>query len=253
MKTIVLLISLLSTAVFCSDADLAAALAETGAIHAAKNHPEQAKDALYRALVYDPACGVALFELAKIMEKEGDPKTAAIFYQRAIPALRDSSRRVVAWDRIKTLNPYAVRLTAAMEDYSKGLEAVVIKNPNRQVLGSVESRISAIRLSDFISPSKMPQLSVVKRLLLADKEARLVGRWEKSDGSYIVLKKDKTLTFSADPNGGKWEIVDDKKFIIRFGWQPKVDSPCVILGDDSFDCENKAIFTRSIADAKGKK
>ncbi len=230
----------------CDDPALAEALAKTGAEHASKGHYEQAKEVLYRALANDMSCGLALFELAKIEEKAG-------LYQRATVSLKDSPSRAAANSRLKALNPFAAKLIEALDEYARGCERVSIDNKNKYIVREIESRVSALCLSGFLLPSKMPQLDVAKKFFISSTADKIVGRWDKKDGSYVIFKNDGTLYFSADSHGGKWEVVDDSKFIIRFGWQPKIDSTCVFVSENSFDCESKAIFSKSSEIKKSKK
>src|SRR4051812_9213992 len=132
MKSIIILWFILVTSILASDSDLANALAEAGALHATKGHTEQARDSIYRALVYDKECSIALFELAKIEEKEGDKKYAITLYIRALPGLTNS-RRDVAETKIKFASPIAAKASAIMEEYARGLDRIIQSKPDPAV------------------------------------------------------------------------------------------------------------------------
>ncbi len=124
MKHFILLSAVLSFSLFAADPVLAEALAATGATYAARGDTERAKDALYRALANDESCATAMFELAKIADKEGNKTTASDLFTKSYGRLKDSARQAYCESRLKVLNPYAVRLHAALDEYANGLQRV---------------------------------------------------------------------------------------------------------------------------------
>src|SRR5579872_3499485 len=69
----------------------ASALADVGVGFAAKGNQNRAKEFFYKALVYDENCPIALYELAKIFELEGDNVSAVNFYVKAAQDLNKGS------------------------------------------------------------------------------------------------------------------------------------------------------------------
>ena len=62
---------------------LADSLAATASTLAAKGNTAAAKEMFYKALANDENCPDAIFELAKIFDKENNTAAASDFYQRA--------------------------------------------------------------------------------------------------------------------------------------------------------------------------
>ena len=93
MKTTIAIISLACSLAFCGDAEIAEAMAKSGAQLSAKGKYDQAEAILYKALANDEKCGLALLELAKIAEKSGDNRTAVSFYQRASSSLKPGPKK----------------------------------------------------------------------------------------------------------------------------------------------------------------
>ncbi len=158
MKIIIVAI-LFCLPVFAGDAALAEALAATGVAYVSKGNVVAARDHFYRALVHDESCGTALFELGRLADKDGDRTLAAIFYARAIPGLADASR-AIAEARIKTLNPHAAKLTAAIDDYARGLEGLVKSHPDKHVLDEAVQRSVDLNMSRILPSSRMPKLKL---------------------------------------------------------------------------------------------
>ncbi|HLX65127.1 MAG TPA: hypothetical protein VKX17_27910 [Planctomycetota bacterium] len=142
--------------------NIADGLAATGAALAAKGNIPQAKDMLYKALVHDENCPDALYELARIIEKE-DVSLAADLYQRAFteytadnkPA--SAAKRSDAEKRMRTLNPAAPKLTAAYEDYAQDLDKVVKKLTDNLTETSAMERVNDLKLATLVTSDKMPK------------------------------------------------------------------------------------------------
>lgn len=151
-----------AVALRAADRNLADGLATAGTAFAAKGNLTQAKDMFYKALAYDEECPDALFELAKIFDKEGSPH-ACDFYQRAAlnyaqdnkPA--NAVKRAEAERRIKVLNPSAPRLTAVFEEYAQELDRLVKKSKDNLTIDAASARAEELKLSTVLVPEKMPK------------------------------------------------------------------------------------------------
>src|ERR1043165_1151922 len=153
----------ITAALSAADRNLADGLATAGTTLAAKGNSSQAREMFYKALAYDEDCPDALFELAKIFEKEGNTPTACDFYQRAAlvyaqdnkPAT--TAKRVEAERRVKALSPSAPRLTAVFEEYAQDLDRLVKKAPDTLTIDAASDRVTELKLSSVLAPEKMPK------------------------------------------------------------------------------------------------
>ena len=163
---------LMSVASRAEDRVLANALAAAGAAHAAKGNTAQAKEMFFKALANDDACPDAVFELAKIFDKEGS-SSAGDFYQRASVLLAqdakpaNAAKRSEALARVKALNPFAPRFSSVFEDYSQELDKIVKKNNDTLTQESALEQVNALKLSSILAPDKMPKFYAAA---LAEKE-----------------------------------------------------------------------------------
>lgn len=87
-------------------------------------------------------------------------------------------------------------------------------------------------------------------------ESRLLGKWEKPDHSFAIVKPDHTLKFSADGGVSHWEVIDEKSF--RFNWAWGGFSACTFLSEDTFSEGGQTTWVRikndsQNLDRKGKK
>src|SRR5258706_4312774 len=80
---LVALVSLFVFSVSGGERALADSLAATASTLAAKGNTAAAKEMFYKALANDENCPDAIFELAKLFDKENNPAAASDFYQRA--------------------------------------------------------------------------------------------------------------------------------------------------------------------------
>jgi len=153
----------LCTALVASERSIADALAVAGASLVAKGNAEQGKEMLYKALANDENCPDALFELARLFEKEGNAHTACDFYQRAALVYAQENapstiaKRNEAERRIKALNPFAPRLNALFEDYALDLDRLVKKTPDSLTIDAAAGRVSELKLAALLAPEKMPK------------------------------------------------------------------------------------------------
>ncbi len=203
MKIILTLLLTLTTSFscVCDDKELANGLAEAGAVCAKKGNAEQAIEILYRALVYDKNCGLALYELAKYYEKQGDTITAAQLFQRAACHLVDTEKRMLSETKAKLLNPSYAKLNAAMDEYARSLESISIRSASRSVTEAAVDRTNAILLSEVLPKNKMPVFVIKTEPPVGMFIYK--GPWWTSD---FEIKED--LTFMRIPVmiGGKWSF-----------------------------------------------
>lgn len=152
-----------------ADGFAAAAMAQIG-----KGNVEQGKDFLYKALANDSDCTDAVFELAKIFDKENNA-SALDFYLRSVVLMNkdkkptDKARLAEAERRIKALNTFAPRFNAAVEEYAADLDAVV-KRANEPTTRDVAStRVHDMDLVSLLPADKVPKFY---SSAAAEKEAR---------------------------------------------------------------------------------
>ena len=158
-----------------ADRNLADALASTGAAHAAKGNLAAAKDVLYKALAYDASSPDAIFELAKIFEKEGNAVAAGDFYQRAAVIYSQEGKsasdpkRAEADRKVKALNPFAARLIVVYEDYTQEMDKVIKKSPDTLTHDTAVERIKELQLPSVLPADKLP-LFYKDAMVVAGKE-----------------------------------------------------------------------------------
>ncbi len=133
-----------------SEQSLAEALAATGIQYIKSGRIEQAKDAFYRALAHDENCGTALFQLAKIYEKEGLKNDAANLYSRALDRLKDQ-QKADAESRVKALNPSAYKLSVAFQEYSRSMSDISSRYSDSQTQDAIAMRLNNFHLKAFSS------------------------------------------------------------------------------------------------------
>ena len=151
---------------WAGDAEIAAGYAGAAAKLSGEGKPEKAKAQCYKALANDERCAAALFELGKLFEAEGSAVSAANFYSQTVRVLttgdpvkgEDVVRLAEARRRLATLNPYAARLTGAMQEYSQNLSVALKKAPDSMSEDAALSRISALNLARYLPPDKLPQI-----------------------------------------------------------------------------------------------
>jgi len=193
------------------DKNMAAALAAGAAKLAADNKPEKARELCFKALANDEACPEALFELGKLLEKEGKPAAAANFFVRAArewakgaemtPALQ--SKRLEAERRLMALNPHAAKYTAMLTEYSLELGAILKKNSESLSQDVASERVRTLKLREMVAADKLPKIDKtaaaggkaagpalpidVEKALKAAGWKDITGRWvKKAENVYEV-------------------------------------------------------------------
>lgn len=146
-----------------ADRVVADSLALSGATLAAKGNTSQAKDMLYKALANDENCPDAIFELAKIFDKENAGTTAGDFYQRALMLMAQenkpatTAKRAEADRRVKALNPFAPRFSAIFEEYAQDLDKLVKKVTDTGTQDAAAARVTELKMTTVLTPEKMPK------------------------------------------------------------------------------------------------
>src|SRR4029077_18430482 len=116
-----------------------------------------------KALANDETCPDAVFELAKIFDKEGNTASAGDFYQRASvllaqdPKPANAIKRSEALTRVKALNPFAPRIAGIYEEYALDLDKLFRANKDTLTQDSAMERVSQLKLSTVLTPDKMPK------------------------------------------------------------------------------------------------
>ncbi len=161
--TLLLAIALNVNSAHAADRAGADALAGAGAALVAKGNVSQAKDMFYKALANDENCPEAIFELAKIFEKENAATSAGDFYQRAFILMAQENKpttiakRAEAERRVKALNPFAPRISAIFEDYADSLDKLVKKVPDSVTLDATVARVDELKMASIVQADKMPK------------------------------------------------------------------------------------------------
>ncbi len=146
---------------------LAEGLTAAGIANAAKGNVAQAKDLFMKALSRDDTCPDALFELAKIVDKEGDASSAGDLFQHAAQAYAQEAKpanalkRAEADKRARALNPTAAKLTVALEDYATDLDKIVKKINDAVTESTALDRINDLQLTNAVAPEKLPKFYAV--------------------------------------------------------------------------------------------
>jgi tetratricopeptide (TPR) repeat protein len=232
MKTLIILSVVISFSLLADDPVLAEALAATGATYAARGDTDKAKDALYRALANDQNCATAMFELAKIADKEGDKTTASDLFTKCYGRLKDTAKQAHCESRLKALNPYAIQLNVILSEYKSGLKFVEKTYPTAMVLFEAKER-----LSRFDGEIKTERNDIAVQF-------DPVGQWQRDDSfSLLTFKKDNTVFF--EPKGsaastGKWTL-SGNLITISFTWGT---SHCAVISDSKIVKDSVAKYTR---------
>jgi len=159
----ILAFALMFLSAHAAERNLADGLAAAGEATALKGNTAQAKDLFYRALAHDENCPDALFELAKIVDKDGDATTASELYQHAALIFAQENKpgtgpkRAEAEKRVRALNPVAAKLDAAFEEYGQDLDKIVKKLPDPLTEVSAEERVNELQLPTILPPDKLPK------------------------------------------------------------------------------------------------
>ena len=147
-----------------ADEKLAEAFATSGMKLLNEGKAEKAREMFLRALGYDEACGVALYELGKMFEGEGNAVAASDFLSRAVTELgRDEKakpeyamKRQDAERRLQKLNVHAGALKSYMDEYATELGRIYKKNPDSLTAEEAHNRMRELALSNYVS--KLPDI-----------------------------------------------------------------------------------------------
>lgn len=209
------------------DRKMAEALANSGVELLDKNKAK-AKDLFIKALAHDDTCPIALYELGKMFDAEGNSSAASDFISRALLELTNSgkpeyeSKIKDAKFKMQKLNPQSEELTVMMEAYAQELGEVVKKSPDSLTVQEIAKRIKSLNLASIVQASKLPELpkpssSFVSKIkkekqnlksslpIDVEREMKIAG-WASIDGTW---KKKAENTYevtdghleSAGPNG----------------------------------------------------
>ncbi len=176
MKLVLSLVLGLILIAGASAADRASAdgFAAAAIMQISKGNVEQGKDFLYKALANDADCTDAVFELAKIFDKENNA-SALDFYLRSVALMNkdkkptDKARLAEAERRVKALNTFAPRFNQAVEEYAADLDSIV-KRANEPATRDVAmARVHDMDLISVLPAEKVPKFYAS---VAAEKEAR---------------------------------------------------------------------------------
>lgn len=203
-----------------AERNLADGLAAAGAVNLTKGNTALAKDLFYKALAHDDTCPDALFELAKIVDKEGDASTAGDLFQRA--ALNyaqdnkptNAAKRAEAEKRAHTLNPAAAKLCVLFEEYATDLDKIVKKLPDALTEASALERVNELQLPAVLPPDKLPKFYSAAQAA-QEKKAVAVAKRNDEPGDNMPRKK-RRLMEGAKPEGSTAPEVE--KELKQLGW-----------------------------------
>lgn len=161
----IVLFVLLSVSAVSGNEREAAMLADTGVTLLATSK-EKAKDFFYKALAHDANCPIALYELGKLFETEGQNVSAADFFGRAALAFAKgekvdpafAAKKSDAQRRLQKLNPLAMQYNWAMEDYAAEITKITKNSPDSLTLEEAHQRVDRLELYKVLPPEKMPKL-----------------------------------------------------------------------------------------------
>ncbi|MFH0937756.1 MAG: hypothetical protein V1899_00495 [Planctomycetota bacterium] len=169
MKHWLLLVIILAMACFrlaSEDAKLAEGFAVGGADLIAKNKIEKGQQLLYQALAYDNNCVIALYELGKQFEEEGNLVLAADFLTRAVVEFAKNeksnssynAKRADATRRLQKLNPCAMQFSLLLEYYGQDLIRINKKVPDSLTTDEIGIRIEQLKLASILPKDKFPSV-----------------------------------------------------------------------------------------------
>jgi len=149
----------------------ASGLAETGANLLAAGKIEKAQTQFYKALAYDSHCAVALYELGKLFETEGNVVSAADFLAHASLELAKGEaanpdfavKHKDAIKHLQKLNPYAMQYSQLMENYAQDLCKITKKSPDSLTTEEICNRIDSLSLATILPKDKLPNVDRPKK------------------------------------------------------------------------------------------
>jgi len=152
-----------------ADEKEALALAETAVDLLNRGRTDKARETFFKALAHDENCPVALYELGKLFEVEGQNAKAADFLNRAVTEFGKAEKNTPAWSgkkmdamrRLKTLNPFAAQFTYLLEEYSTELAKVARKYPDTLTIEEAARRVDTLEMASYLPDDKLPSLPKV--------------------------------------------------------------------------------------------
>lgn len=188
---------------FAADRAAADSLAMSATVMANKGNSGQAKELFYKALANDETCPDAIFELAKIFDKENNSAAASDFYQRASLIFAQENKtntmakRAEADKRVKALNPFAPRVAALYEDYAQELDRLTKKVPDSVTQDAAFARVTELKMPSVLAPEKLPKFYAA---LQAQKTAAATAE---ADSAKTASTKRPGFSSSIDPAPAK--------------------------------------------------
>jgi hypothetical protein len=153
------MVCVLCCAVKASEAD---ALAEAAVSFIEKGKVDKARDILYRALAHDEQCALAIYELGKLFQADGDTISAVDFLQKAILEMQNrpeySSKVNDAKARLQTLNPYAGNFTRVFEEYADSLGQACKRSNDSVTCTEALNRVQHLHMAEFLPADRMPNI-----------------------------------------------------------------------------------------------
>ncbi len=164
-KSLVICALLASSSMVSAEDKEAGALAEVGVNLMTAGKNDKAREVFFKALAHDADCAVALHELGKMYETDGNSAAAADFLARASVEFAKGEKSNPGYTkmadcnrRLKTLNPYAGQFVQYMEDYAGELGKIVKKSPDSMTATEALHRVDVLMMSSVIAPEKMPKI-----------------------------------------------------------------------------------------------
>lgn len=204
-----ILLFTLAFPVFSSETETATAAAFTGAGIAQlyKGNVDTAKDWFYRALANDISFGPAEYQLGLLCEKENKKPEAAHMFNRACQHLPAGAQRTSAQNKLRALEPLQARLSIALDEYARGLEAMNRRNLTDPDLEEELFARGEVVKKTGVLPDSRPTL--IKNIVTPPAVTGTYvykGPWWTSD---FEIKADKSFMRLAFNIGGTWYI-DEK-------------------------------------------
>jgi len=212
-----------------ADKAVANGLAAAAAKLASDGKIDKAREMCYKSLANDENCAEALFELAKILDKDASPAAAAIMQRAsqelgrlegASPAM--GAKRRDAETRLLRLNPHGSKFMNVLADYTAELNTITKKNSDSLTLDEACERADQLKLRAMLSPDKAPKFERPKAVAAADDKSALGVRRVFNGGANgprnvppdieAALKAAGWTTI-----GGSWKKTGDKIYEVTDG------------------------------------
>lgn len=207
MKAVILAVAILFVPVCISgDAEVARAMASSGAALALKGSTDKAEDLLCRALAIDSNCGEAMFELAKVYDLKKNHKLSAELYFQCVSKVEDKAKSAYAMSRLMVIDRPSYDLIVTMERHAKSIEDVVKRFPDKITLDAAQADLKKIDVASVIPKSSAPSLDKVKIVYPQSPVVGMyyyVGPWWKSD---FDVRENHTFMRIPVMIGGTWTV-----------------------------------------------